>query len=546
MKPSASQGRAGWRRWLGWSLAGVAGAAVLTTALWFCIAVLPQRLYPPLSNADLAGLSPADQAARREGRAKLQNDARTALLQGLAALLVLSGAGIGAAVTLRQVRIGREQLEQARQQARRSDKRVRKQIAVAQEGQITERFTRAVDQLGQPGPDRLDVRLGGIYALERIAQDSPTHRLAVVEILTAFIRSHAPWPPRLPGQYRADAPIDELPSLQTRAPDIQAGLTVIGRRPTHEDDPGLDLMKTDLREANLGGANLTRAGLARTNLTKAWLSRADLTKALLDGAVLTGAQLTEANLTGAQLFQADLTKAWLSRADLTEAWLKFANLTGAWLDGANLTGAQLDDANLMGAQLEGANLTGAQLVLTNLTEARLDGADLTGAQLEGANLTEARLARTSLTKAQLTSTILMGAQLKEANLTEARLTRVNLVGARLFAADLTRAWLHDVNLTGARLFGADLTEAWLHRANLTRARLDRANLTGARLEGANLTGARLDDANLTGAQLGNALANHETVWPDGWDRTRRAAAGIDEPDEEAPPAASPPGCSLDP
>jgi hypothetical protein len=35
------------------------------------------------------------------------------LLQALAALLVLGGAGIGAAVTLRQVRIGREQLEQA-------------------------------------------------------------------------------------------------------------------------------------------------------------------------------------------------------------------------------------------------------------------------------------------------------------------------------------------------------------------------------------------------------------------------------------------------
>jgi hypothetical protein len=56
-------------------------------------------------------LSPADKAARREGRAKIQNDARTTLLQGLAALLVLGGAGIGASVTLRPVRIGRDQLE---------------------------------------------------------------------------------------------------------------------------------------------------------------------------------------------------------------------------------------------------------------------------------------------------------------------------------------------------------------------------------------------------------------------------------------------------
>jgi len=50
--------------------------------MWLCVAVLPQRVYPPLSNADLAGLSRPDQAARREGRDKLQDDARTTLLQG--------------------------------------------------------------------------------------------------------------------------------------------------------------------------------------------------------------------------------------------------------------------------------------------------------------------------------------------------------------------------------------------------------------------------------------------------------------------------------
>ncbi len=43
-------------------------------------------------------------------------------------------------------------------------------LQVNQEGQITERFSRAIEHLGD---DRLAVRLGGIYALERIARDSP-------------------------------------------------------------------------------------------------------------------------------------------------------------------------------------------------------------------------------------------------------------------------------------------------------------------------------------------------------------------------------------
>jgi hypothetical protein len=59
--------------------------------------------------------------------------------------------------------------------------------ALAREGQITERFTRAVEQLGD---EKLDIRLGGIYALERIARDSETHYEPVMEVLMAFLREN--------------------------------------------------------------------------------------------------------------------------------------------------------------------------------------------------------------------------------------------------------------------------------------------------------------------------------------------------------------------
>ena len=41
-------------------------------------------------------------------------------------------------------------------------------VRVAQEGQVTERFTRAIEQLGD---GNLAIQLGGIYALERLAKD---------------------------------------------------------------------------------------------------------------------------------------------------------------------------------------------------------------------------------------------------------------------------------------------------------------------------------------------------------------------------------------
>ena len=45
----------------------------------------------------------------------------------------------------------------------------RQQTALSEQGQYTDRFGRAVEQLGS---EKIDIRLGGIYALERLAKDS--------------------------------------------------------------------------------------------------------------------------------------------------------------------------------------------------------------------------------------------------------------------------------------------------------------------------------------------------------------------------------------
>jgi hypothetical protein len=67
-------------------------------------------------------------------------------------------------------------------------------LQVNREGQITERFTRAIDQLGktdEKGYKLLEIRLGGIYALERIAGESEEDYGPIMEILTAYVRQHS-------------------------------------------------------------------------------------------------------------------------------------------------------------------------------------------------------------------------------------------------------------------------------------------------------------------------------------------------------------------
>jgi hypothetical protein len=64
----------------------------------------------------------------------------------------------------------------------------RRTLELTEQGQVTERYTKAIEQLGS---DKLDVRIGGIYALERVARDSARDHPTVMEVLTAFIREHS-------------------------------------------------------------------------------------------------------------------------------------------------------------------------------------------------------------------------------------------------------------------------------------------------------------------------------------------------------------------
>jgi hypothetical protein len=181
--------------------------------------------------------------------------------------------------------------------------------------------------------DRLDVRLGAIYALERIMIDSAPDHPAIVDVLAAFVRECLPAAPSGP-----DLDTGMQPEKYLRpAPDLQAAVTVLGRRPAGRSERG------------------------RVNLAGAALAGADLTGAVLAGADLARVNLFQANLAGADLAGADLTRTDLGCANLTGANLTFTNLTLTNLDLADLTGADLTGADLTEASLGGTNLTGVTL-----------------------------------------------------------------------------------------------------------------------------------------------------------------------------------------
>jgi hypothetical protein len=126
---------------------------------------------------------------------------------------------------------------------------------LTQQGQFADRYTKAIAQLGD---DKLDVRLGGIYALERIAIDSKRDHPTVVEVLSAYVRERS-------GPIRLVRPINRRtahpPTLGKQlklSVDVQAALTVLGRLP----------LRTGVSRGDLSYANVTGASLIGANLTQ--------------------------------------------------------------------------------------------------------------------------------------------------------------------------------------------------------------------------------------------------------------------------------------
>jgi hypothetical protein len=243
------------RRFLRSGLRWVILAPVVVAFLWFV---------PQLQGEYFSRKVPAEE------RPALVNEYRRTWAQ------IIGGFGLllGLYFTWRRIEVSQQELEATRDQ------------------QVTERFTRAIDQLGATDNEgknkKLEIRLGGIYALERIAGDSLAMEnypgrdySTVMEVLTAYARENtrqAPGPskgtPDVPSTSNeatseADEGAEQVAPPEPRHPtaDIQAILDVLRRAQARV--PEAYRTRLDLHEANLERADLQGANLRETDLTGA-------------------------------------------------------------------------------------------------------------------------------------------------------------------------------------------------------------------------------------------------------------------------------------
>ncbi|GLW07225.1 hypothetical protein Misp01_23550 [Microtetraspora sp. NBRC 13810] len=183
-------------------------------------------------------------------------------------------------------------------------------VEATQQGQITDRYTKTIEQLAS---DKLSARLGGVYALERLARDSERDRRSIYDVLAAFVRERA----SLAGAKSSTAAL---------AVDAEAALVVLARREI--DEEYLEGIVDDQ-----GNIFLHEGSLPVLNLSDVRLRGVDLAVTVLGG--FNGVDFRRVNFAGSDL----------SGANFRDVVLRGANLAGANLAGTDLRGADLREVS---------------------------------------------------------------------------------------------------------------------------------------------------------------------------------------------------------
>jgi len=204
-------------------------------------------------------------------------------------------------------------------------------------------FTKAVEQLGATrekgsGDDRvlepnIEVRVGAIYALERISRDSERDHIAVIETLCAYIRNNF--------EAVSLRPFDSYTELPSARIDLQVAVQVIGRRSSVRVGYEIDQRcRLDLSRVNFTGVDFSHGKFNFASFRSCRMFNVNF-----ESANLNGAQFDNSIIASTSFFNAAMKGTSFDRSNMSSS----ANFYG--LDaprccitavGAELAGADLD------------------------------------------------------------------------------------------------------------------------------------------------------------------------------------------------------------
>lgn len=354
------------------------------------------------------------------------------------------------------------------------------QLTTSYEEQIAERFTRAVEQLGSYTNDNKpnqEVRMGGVYSLDRILGASPEDCPAIVDILSAYARKNASL--GSPSCEKTGIVLDSLIKVLATPRECIEDYARHGRY--------VDLSKTCFAQIHLENAHLKNTNLSHAELRDVAFRKVDLSAARLEDTRLRGGIFSASNFSRAQLSRAQFSY----NLDLTNKL--------SLVDNTSFSAATLYQSCLRGVIITDVDFTNAYLAKAKFSET----------EIRGTNFEKA-----VATKALFTKSAIDESKFRYAHLDNARFLGTTFREVTFFRTDLREVYFEDVTIDRSHFDFADIRGGAFARlekgTEVDGSSFDHANLENANFEGSKLTSLTFSDANLRGVNFRNArLVNCE-------------------------------------
>jgi hypothetical protein len=239
------------------------------------------------------------------------------------------------------------------------------QASVALESHITGIFSKSVELLGfvreiktasveglpiVRSLPNIESRLGALYSLERLLSESEKDQRAILETLCAYIRENSPLPLSVDNNEAGKPHASEMVPAPTRRSDVQAAITIIGRRPEQlrmrSQREGWNL---DFREANFIGYDFSKLNYDRSDFSGSFLNDAKMPSASFVNSIfshtdLSGADMTNTNFQVSTFEKCKVKKALIKETDFSLAIIIRTDLREATIESLNISGANLEEA----------------------------------------------------------------------------------------------------------------------------------------------------------------------------------------------------------
>ncbi|MEO1582129.1 MAG: hypothetical protein AAFR91_09775 [Pseudomonadota bacterium] len=236
-----------------------------------------------------------------------------------------------------------------------------KRIKVTEDGQVTERFTKAIEHLGSKQPS---ICIGGIYALERIAKDSPKDHWMVMEILSSYIRENSSLETNNPNTSQGDF-FDPLsnPSSYSKnkiEASIQSALSVILRRNTKNDQRGSQI---DLRNCFLSGCTISNASM--DNLI---IEGSHMTNSVIENTTFENISLTNVKFNNSNINNVNFIKIRCENFEMQNSVINKMNIDQCNFYASDFTSLETQSFNVKNTFFSFSFLSGIKFVISRTPE----------------------------------------------------------------------------------------------------------------------------------------------------------------------------------